>query len=93
VDPNWKQAKSSFDQVEEDSFCIDRMARTVSAPSQAKVHLAKMLPRDLYYECLDEGDARRFPIKSLVYKIDMHTRYAAARATVEHYTPPVQIAR
>jgi hypothetical protein len=58
VDPNWKQAKSSIDQVEGDSFCIDRMARTVLAPSQATVHLAKMLPQDLYYECLDEGDAQ-----------------------------------
>jgi hypothetical protein len=48
VDPNRKQAKSSIDQVEEDPFCIDRMARTVSAPSQATVHLAKMTPRDLY---------------------------------------------
>jgi hypothetical protein len=44
VDPNRKQAKSSTDQVEEDPFYIDRMARTVSAPSQATVHLAKMLP-------------------------------------------------
>ncbi len=31
VDPNWKQAKSSIDQVEEDPFVFDRMARTVSA--------------------------------------------------------------
>jgi hypothetical protein len=77
--------------VEGDSFCIDRMARTVSAPSQATVHLAKMLLQDLYYECLDEGDAWRFPIKSLVYTIDMQTRYTAARATVEHYKHPVQI--
>jgi hypothetical protein len=44
VDPNWKQAKSSIDQMEEDPFCIDRMARTFSAPSQATVHLAKMIP-------------------------------------------------
>jgi hypothetical protein len=40
VDPNQKQAKSSIDQVEEDLFHIDRMARTVSAPSQATVDLA-----------------------------------------------------
>jgi hypothetical protein len=40
VDPNWKQTKSSIDQVEEDPFYIDRMAKTVSAPSQASVHLA-----------------------------------------------------
>jgi hypothetical protein len=58
VDPNWKQARSSNDKVEEDLFFNDRMARTVSVPNQAPVHLAKMSPRDLYYECLDEGDAR-----------------------------------
>jgi hypothetical protein len=58
VDPNPKQAKSSIDQVEEDLFCIDRMAKTVSASSQATVHLAKKIPQDLCYECLDEGEAR-----------------------------------
>jgi hypothetical protein len=47
VDPNQKQANSSIDQVEEDPFCIDRMAKTVSAPSQATVHLAKKTPQDL----------------------------------------------
>ncbi len=31
ADPNRKQAKSSIDQVEEDPFVFDRMARTVSA--------------------------------------------------------------
>jgi hypothetical protein len=62
VNPNQKQAKSSIDQVEEDSFCFDRLAKTVSAPSQATVHLAKMIPQYLYYECLDEGDAWRCPI-------------------------------
>ncbi len=41
VDPNQKQAKTSIDQVEEDPFCIDRIAKTVSAPIQASVHLAK----------------------------------------------------
>jgi hypothetical protein len=44
VDPNRKQAKSSIDQVEEDLFCFDGLAKTVSAPSQATVHLAKMIP-------------------------------------------------
>jgi hypothetical protein len=44
VDPNWKKARSSFDQVEEDLFSIDRMARTVSVPCQATVHSAKMSP-------------------------------------------------
>ncbi len=34
VNPNWKQVKSSIDQVEEDPFCFDRLAKTVSAPSQ-----------------------------------------------------------
>ncbi len=34
VDLNQKQAKSSIDQVEIDPFVFDRMARTVSAPSQ-----------------------------------------------------------
>jgi hypothetical protein len=58
MDPNWKQAKSSIGQVEEDPFCFVRLANTVSAPSQATVHLAKRIPQDLYYECLDEGDAR-----------------------------------
>jgi hypothetical protein len=91
VDPNWKQAKFSIDQVEEDSFCFDRLAKTVLAPSQATFHLAKLIPRDLYYECVDEGDARRFPIPNFVYKINMQTRYAAARATVAQYTPPVLI--
>ena len=74
VDPDWKQAKSSIDQVEEDSFCIDRISRTVSAPSQATVYLAKWTPQDLYYECLDEGEARQFPIPKLLYKIDMQAR-------------------
>ena len=61
VDPNKKLAKSSINQVEEDPFYIDRMARTVSCSSHATVHLAKRTPQDLYYECLDEGEARRFP--------------------------------
>jgi hypothetical protein len=58
VDPNKKQATSSIDQVGEDPFYIDRMARTVSCPSQATVHLAKRTSQELYYECLDEGEAR-----------------------------------
>jgi hypothetical protein len=57
VDPNWKQAKSSIDQVEEELFFIDTMARTASGPSQATVELADKTPQDLYYECLDEGEA------------------------------------
>ncbi len=91
VDPNWKQAKSSIDQVEEDLFCIDRMAKTVSAPSQASVHLAKRTPQDLFYECLNEGEALHFPPSNLSYKINMQTRFAAARATVTQYTRPVLI--
>jgi hypothetical protein len=82
VDPNWKQAKSPIDQVEEDPFVFDRMARTVSAPSQATVHLADKTPQDLYYICLDEGEARRFSTPNLLCKIDMQARYAAARAIV-----------
>jgi hypothetical protein len=54
VDPNKKQAKSSIDQVEEDPFYIDRIARTVSFPSQATVIFAKRTPQELYCECLDE---------------------------------------
>jgi hypothetical protein len=56
VDPNKKQAKSSIDQLEEDLFYIDTMARTVSC-SQATVNLAKRTPQELYYECFDEGEA------------------------------------
>ncbi len=88
---NKKRAKSSIDQVEEDAFYFDRMARTVSAPSQATIHLAKRTPQELYYECLDEGEARQIQTPNLFYKINMQTRYAAVRATVLHYTLPVPI--
>jgi hypothetical protein len=47
--------------VKEDPFCIDRMARTVSFPSQATVHLAKRTPQELCFECLDEGEAQQNP--------------------------------
>ncbi len=57
VDSNKKQAKSSISQVEEEPFWMDRMRTTVSGPSQATVHLADKTPQDLYYECLDEGEA------------------------------------
>jgi hypothetical protein len=93
VDPNWKQAKSSIDQLEEELFFIDIMARTVSGPSQTTVHLADKTPRDLYYECLDEGEAWQFPIPKLLYKIGMHARYDAARAIVLQYTLPVSFPR
>ena len=93
VDPNRKQAKSSIDQVEEVPFVFDRMARTVSAPSQSTVHLAEKTPQDLYYECLDEGEAWQFPTPKLLYKIDMQARYAAVRATVTQYTLPVPISK
>jgi hypothetical protein len=46
VDSNKKQAKSSIDQWGEDPFWIDRLARTVSAPSQTSVHFAKMTPHE-----------------------------------------------
>jgi hypothetical protein len=44
VDPNRKQARSSNDKEGENVFFIDRMARTVSGPSQTPIHLAKMSP-------------------------------------------------
>ncbi len=50
VDPNKKQAsnkkqpRSSNDKDEEHLFFIDRMANTVSGPSQASIHFAKMSP-------------------------------------------------
>ncbi len=56
VDPNKKQAWSSNDKDGENLFFIDRMANTVSGPSQAPIPLAEMSPWDLYYECLDEGE-------------------------------------
>jgi hypothetical protein len=93
VDPNQKQGKSSVDQVEEDLFVFDRMARTVSAPSQSTVCLADKTPRDLYYECFDEEEAWRFLTPNLLYKIDMQARYAAARATVLKYTLQCQFPR
>jgi hypothetical protein len=86
VDSNKKRAKSSIGQVEEELLYIDTMARTVSGPSQSTVHLADKTRQDLYYGCLDEGEARRFSTPNLLYKIDMQARYAAARATVLKYT-------
>ncbi len=62
VDPNKKQARFSKDEDGENLFYIDRMAKTVSAPSQTPIHLAEMSPSDLYYECLDEGDTWRCSI-------------------------------
>jgi hypothetical protein len=60
VDPNKKQAKSSINQVEEESFYLDRIARTVNSfPSQATVNYAQKTPRILYYECLDDGEAQQ----------------------------------
>ncbi len=53
--------------------------------------MADKTPRDLYYECLDEGEARQFPIPKLSYKIDMHARYDATRTTVLQYKLPVPI--
>jgi hypothetical protein len=93
VDSNKKQAKSSISRVEEEQFCIDTMARTVSGPSQATVHLARKTPQELYYECLGEREACQFPIPKLLYKIDMQARCAAARATVLRYTLPVPISK
>jgi hypothetical protein len=50
-------------------FFNDRMARTVSVPNQAPVHLAKMSPQDLYYECHNKGDAWQCSIPTLKYAI------------------------
>jgi hypothetical protein len=69
------------------------MVRTVSGPSQATVHVADKTPQDLYYECVDEGEAWQFPNQKLLYKIDIQARYAAARATVLEYTLPVPISK
>ncbi len=69
------------------------MARTVSAPSQSTVHLADKTPQGLYYECLDEKEARQFSTPNLLNMIDMQVRYAAARATVLEYTFPVPISK
>ena len=90
VDPNKKQARSSNDKDGENPVFIDRMAKTVSGPSQAPIHLAEMSPSDLYYECLDEGDARQCSNPTLSYRINMQERYAAARLTIEEFTHPVQ---
>jgi hypothetical protein len=93
VDPNKNQAKSSIGQVKEDPFNINRMARTVSCPSQATVLLAKRTPQELYFECLDEGESQQFQTPNLLYKIKMLARYAAVRATVTQYTLPVPITK
>jgi hypothetical protein len=89
VDPNKKQASSSNDKDEEHLFFIVRMANTVSGPSQAPIHLAEMSPRDLYYECLDEEDARQCSIPTLSYTVNMQERYAVVRLTIEEFTRPV----
>ncbi len=57
VDPNKEQAKSSIDQVEEDTIYLDRMPRSVNPfPSQATVDNVKNPPRALFYECLYDGE-------------------------------------
>jgi hypothetical protein len=92
VDPNKIIAKSSINQVEEDPFYFDRMARTVNSfPSQATVNYAKKTPQVLYYECLDDGEAQQIPTPNLLHKINMQERFAADRATVIQYTLPVAI--
>jgi hypothetical protein len=60
VDPNKKQAKSSIDQVEEDPFYLDRMAKSVNLfSSEATGDTVKKTPQVLYYECLDDGEAQQ----------------------------------
>ncbi len=75
VDPNKKQARSSNEKDEEHLFFIDRMANTVSGPSEAPIHLAERSSRDLYYECL-EVDAQQCSIPTLSYTVNMQERYA-----------------
>jgi hypothetical protein len=93
VDSNKKRANSSIGRVEEELFYIDTMARTVSGPSQATVHLARKTPQELYYEYFDEGEARHISIPRLLYKRDMRARFAVARATVLQYTLSVPISK
>jgi hypothetical protein len=60
VDPNKKQSKSSIDQVDKDLFYLDGMTRIVNPfPSQATVDNARKTPQDLFYECLDDGEAQQ----------------------------------
>jgi hypothetical protein len=93
VDSNKKRAKSSIVQVEEELFWMDRMRTIITGPSQTTVHLADKTPQDLFYECVDEGEAWQFTTPKLLYKIDMQARYAAARATVLEYTLPLPISK
>ncbi len=65
------------------------MANTVSGPSQAPIPFTNMSPRDLYYECLDEGDERQCSNPTLSYTINMQERYAVVRHTIEEFTCPV----
>ncbi len=65
------------------------MANTVSGSSQARIHLAEKSIRDLYYECLNEGDARQCSIPTLSYTVNMQERYAVVRLTIEEFTRPV----
>jgi hypothetical protein len=55
--------------------------------------LARKTPQELYYEHLDEEEARQFLIPRLLYKIDMQARFAAARATVLQCTLSVPISK
>jgi hypothetical protein len=65
------------------------MANTVSGPSHAPIPLAEMSPRDLYYECLDEGDAQQYSIPTLSYTINMQERNDVVGLTIEEFTRPV----
>jgi hypothetical protein len=66
------------------------MANTVSGPSQAPIHLAERSPQDLYYECLDEGDAGQCSIPTLSYSVNMQERFSVIRLTIEEFTCPVR---
>ncbi len=97
VNPNKKQAKAnvcntSNNQVEEDTFYLDRMRRSVSEfPSQATVENVRKQPWALFYECLEDGEMQQIWIPALVYLIDMQERFAAANATIKEYTLPMAI--
>ncbi len=72
-------------------MCLTRTSRYRSTRQSWFVPLlpTEMSPRDLYYECLDEVDARQCSIPTLSYTINMQERYAVVRLTIEEFTCPV----
>jgi hypothetical protein len=64
VDPNKKQAKSSIDQVEEDPFYLDRMARTVNFfLSQATVVMLRRHLENYIMNVLMKEKHRKFELQ------------------------------